>query len=277
MYIADHVLKTSFERLSSTTTNGKTGLERTSALMYFLAFDQLASKALKAKAKVIDLNPDTPRGQYNRSQFAAEYMNLVVVSQSPHAHIYELGKIATDGPVPEKRISANFFTTPLKRATQSASPQAYPKRPAAPLLLLGVEQGNSRWGVTRHVDWRTNLPAFLAGNNSKTPFTDLAIVLCRSHEFSTKKHVTRVELSRAIQSMFSDELTDAWTKHLLVESRRSACPEIMLQATRSAVLQVTSPITQQSEHSTSAVFERSRIVYLERLLAENGIPFAKEQ
>lgn len=276
MYIADNALKASFDRLLSNDPKGKTGLERTSALMYFLAFDALVSRVLASRTKVVDMNPGSAKGQYNRNQFVAQFLNLVVISQAPAAHINELGRVTTEGARPGKRISANFLTTPLKRASQAAQPLDYPRRPS-PLLVLGVAEGGSRWGVTRHAEWKANLASFLADNNSKTPFIDLAVVLSRRHKMTAKRYLDHTDLAKALKALFSDELAAVWEKHLRVESKRAACPEISLQPSESRVLYPPTQSAATQSVRVGKVSERTRIWYLESLLTQKGIPFDKEQ
>ncbi len=272
MYIADDALRASFDRLLSSDPKAKKGLERTSALMYFLAFDALVSRVLASKTDVVDMNPSSANGQYNRNQFVAQYLNLVVISQSPAAHIHKLGSVTTEGARPDKRISANFLTTPLKRASQAAEPNEYPKRPS-PLLVLGVAEGGSRWGVMRHTDWKANLASFLADSNSKTPFTDLAVVLSRRHKMPAKTHLDHTDLTNALKALFSDDLSDVWQKHLRIESKRAACPEISLQPSESRVLYPQAQSATTLNSRVGKISDRNRISYLERLLTQNGIPF----
>jgi hypothetical protein len=275
MYIADKSLKESFQRLRYSKPAGKAGIERTSALMYFLAFDALVSQVIASGSEVVDMNPHSVEGKHNRDQFVAQFLNLVVISKTPASHFKEFGEVTTEGPRPEERISNNFLTTPLKRASQSAEPKDYPSRPS-PLLILGVAAKGSQWGVTRHAEWTKNLVTFLADTNSFTPFTDLAVVLSRRLDLPAGKNVNHADLAESLKALFSDELVAVWTKHLVVESRRSACPQISVQPSESRVLCLPMHRATTQSVRVGKVTDGARIRYLEKLLTQNGIPFDKE-
>jgi len=74
MYLNKCLIEESFLRLSSKKQGGKTTLERTSALMYFLSFDATVKKLTKSP---IDLNPNTANGKNNRSAMELEFVRLL--------------------------------------------------------------------------------------------------------------------------------------------------------------------------------------------------------
>src|SRR5579863_2784899 len=112
MYLSSEQVSVSFKRLSSRKQEGKTHLERTSAFMYFIAFDAVC----KSKGKgPIDFDPDKNEGKSNRKLIELEFTKLVLLNkvQGKITQVSELGKIDHTGKDPEKRISSNFLTVPL--------------------------------------------------------------------------------------------------------------------------------------------------------------------
>lgn len=72
----------------------------------------------------LDLNPDSLEGKDNRKQVEVEYTktDLLEKTRDDFKQVTELGKIDVGGTTPEKRISSNFFTVPLKKASGQKEP-----------------------------------------------------------------------------------------------------------------------------------------------------------
>ena len=229
-YLSQEFVCESFERLSSRNKTGKTHMERTSALMYFLSIDA-AFKYFDVS--ILDLNPDTLDGRNSRKQVELEFTRLVLVGNSHEGirQVTELGKIEDAGSHPEKRISSNFLTVPLKKASNQTTPFYYPNRPKHPLFKMGLAATGKKWGVSLHDNWMSNFLAILTTIKGSTPLLDLAVFVCRdcviddgttdiftALKEQLKKRVTiklaefwiqRIEkeriISRRIQSPFADE------------------------------------------------------------------------
>jgi hypothetical protein len=193
---------------------GKSHLEKTSSLMYFLAFDTLA----KTKDKVIlELSPK----DYVRKEMALEYAKLVMLNKDNDGNmqqVIELGHIEINGTQPEKRISSNFFTVPLKKASGISGGENYPNRPA-PILRLGNISDKIKWGITYHQGWKTNILKFISGMESNTPFTDLAIFVCRNDAFANNITDWEKALCSLINKRFSDKLSSYWCDKINDEKR----------------------------------------------------------
>lgn len=177
-YLSQEFVGKSFARLSSRNIGGKTHMERTSALMYFLSVDA-AFKYFGVSE--MDLNPDILDGKNNRKQVELEFTKLVLVGHAPGKvrQIIELGKIEDSRPHPEKRISSNFLTVPLKRASDQVEPYYYPSRPKCPLFKMGLAATGKKWGISFHENWKANFLAILTTIKGSTPSLDLAIFVCR--------------------------------------------------------------------------------------------------
>lgn len=203
-----------FKRLVSNTKTGKTHLERTSAIFYFLGFDA-AIKFLGGNH--LDLNPDTLAGRDNRKQLAFEFEKLVLISKSPELkQVIELGKITEGGTAPEKRISSNFLTVPLKKASEQKRLFTYPGRPA-PLFKMGSAGTGCNWGLTYFDDWKSNFLKFFIGIKSNTPLIDLSVFVFRDQPFETNGKDLTNNLEEHIKSRFTKGLTDFWIAQIKKE------------------------------------------------------------
>lgn len=215
LYLSDEVIRLSFERLAPISSGGKSPLERTSALMYFLAFDSV----VKARKRCpVDLNPKTSTGQNNRQAMTLEYVKLVKLKSSDDKirQVSTLGRISKGDVDPEKRISSNFFTVPVKKASKSSSVYSYPNRPA-PVLKMGLSATRIEWGVDYHDEWKASLPILLQGLKGSTPFIDLAVFVTRNDRYKEGPVNLVDALSVAIHCRFSDELATYWSKRMVAE------------------------------------------------------------
>lgn len=219
MYFSEEQVSISFKRLASRKrTDGqktKTHLERTSVLMYFLAFD---TRCKGVNLTRLDMDPDRPDGKANREAVALEFAKLVLLDSTLNEikQVLELGKVSGGGKGPAERLSSNFLTVPLKKATEQAEPFFYPKRPrSAPMVRLGQAATGLKWGMEYHQDWPSSLPKLLSEVKASTQFTDLAIFVMRDTRLSGADYIEA--LSNAISSRFSDQLAEFWIEKVKKE------------------------------------------------------------
>lgn len=219
MYFSEEQVSVSFKRLASRKrTDGKktkTHLERTSVLMCFLAFD---ARCKSANLSRLDMNPGKPDGKSNREAIALEFAKLVLLDPTPRKikQVLELGKVSGGGKDPAERLSSNFLTVPLKKATEQSGAFFYPRRPpSAPMIKLGQAATGLKWGMEYHQDWPTSLPKLLSEVKDSTPFTDLAVFVMRDTKLSGSDYVEA--LSNAINARFSDNLAMFWIERIKKE------------------------------------------------------------
>src|SRR5690606_35170148 len=174
--------------------------------MYFLAFDAVCKKVDNT---LLDLNPDKPNGKNNRKAIELEFTKLVLLDRS-HGQIRqvsELGKVDCKSKDPEKRISSNFLTVPLKRASGQAGNFYYPQRPSTPLFKMGPAATGLKWGLKYYEDWMDNLPKLLSEIKDSTPFTDLAIFVFRDASIDAPVSSSLIDVLRPlITARFSEPL-----------------------------------------------------------------------
>jgi hypothetical protein len=270
MFIKADAVKNSYSRLKSNNQSGKSYQEKTSCLMYFLAFDIFAKKQ---NINVIDLKPKS----IERKQLALEYAKLVILGKDPTIgtqQIVELGLVERGNKDPEKRISSNFFTVPLKKASNVSEASDYPNRPA-PILSLGNIRTGIKWGISYHKDWKTNLPKFLSDISGNTPFTDLAIVLSRNNQLPDNSADWQKSLINSINEIFSTALSSYWCDKLKDEKRFAR------HITNDCFFSKSLESINYSSGSTRRVILRTnnkdelieRVLYLEDILNQGNIPF----
>lgn len=218
MYLAREQVALSLRRLasrkSSTEKKSKTHKERTSILMYFLAFDAVC----KAKnCSLLDLNPKKITGQENRKSLELEFAKLVLIKDTLgcKVQVLELGKIEESDKSPETRMSSNFLTVPLKKASEQSTPFHYPRRPNAPVIRMGSAATGHKWGIDYHPEWKTNIGTLLHEVKESTPFTDLAVFTQRDSQFSTNDFTEAI--STAIKKRYTRALADLWLKKIKQE------------------------------------------------------------
>ncbi|MBU0688438.1 MAG: hypothetical protein KJ850_08855 [Gammaproteobacteria bacterium] len=211
-YLSQELVCKSFERLSSRNKTGKTHMERTSALMYFLSVDA-AFKHFDVS--ILDLNPDSFDGKNNRKQVELEFTKLVLVGNSHGVvkQVTELGRIEEAGTHPEKRISSNFLTVPLKKASNQTTPFNYPSRPC-PLFKMGLASTGTQWGVSFHDNWMPNFLAILTTIKGSTPSLDLAVFVCRDCGIDDVAADIFSALEEQLKKKFTKNLADFWIQRM---------------------------------------------------------------
>ena len=179
-FLSPDLILESFNRLSARESDGKKHLERTSALLYFLAFDATCKHF---DVEFLDFAPETSQGKNHRRQFELEFSRLVVLKNTPDSlkQVIELGKINSNGTIPEQRVSSNFFSVPVKKASNGSNPYFYPNRQKAPVFSMGKSATGVHWGVARFEQWQSNFPKLLLGAKSSTPSIDLSLFVIRDH------------------------------------------------------------------------------------------------
>jgi len=277
MYLNPKLVESSFKRLAPVANTGKKPLERTSALMYFLAFDA-ATKRLDCCP--LDLNPRTSNGKTHRDAMALEFVKLVRLKNGADLGIRQvsvLGKIERGGNSPEKRISSNFFTVPVKKASESAKSYNYPNRPS-PLLKMGLAATGLKWGVDYHDSWRNNLPKLLTEMKGNTQFTDLAIFAFRNDSLPEAENA-REALSEALKKRYSEDFAMFWSGRMEAEKVffkhgddpfRSSYQDSLTESMFSAIVGTSDREPLKSMDKESLI---DRIVYLEGLLDAHDIEF----
>jgi hypothetical protein len=246
--------------------------------MYFLAFDA-AVKNLDCRP--LDLNPQSVEGKNNRQAMELEYVKLVQLKPFDDRqvrHVVVLGRIAKGGNSPEKRISSNFFTVPVKKASESAKVYNYPNRPA-PLLKMGLSATHIKWGVDYHNDWKTSLPKLLVELKGNTPFTDLAVFVTRNDLLSDGSVKVHEALSFAIRNRFGEDLATFWAKRMDAEKVFFKHGEDPFRSVYSDPLTMDDLSTEGRANNREALKALDkdvlidRIVYLEGLLDAQDIEY----
>lgn len=274
IYINPELVYVSLKRLGSREQVGKKHLERTSVLMYFLAFDATCNFF---ETKVLDFNPDSLDGKNCRRQFEVEFTKSILLerTQDNLKQVIELGKINVNGTSPEQRISSNFFSVPIKKSSGQKEPYYYPRRPSAPLLKMGFAATGKKWGIEYHDDWQLNMPVFLSDIKEATPFLDLALFICRDCSFDDKAIEIFSVIGGQLKKRFTKKMVDYWVGKIdkeKVMARHIENPFVSYYASLASV------------HKDDAAFPTGyeqmkkvdlidHILYLEKILSANKIKY----
>lgn len=269
-YLNQKLVQESFLRLRQHKKGGKIGIERTSALMCFLAFDALLKKT--GITPPVDLDPEVGTGKTNRDILTREVARLVHLKNgSERFQMLNLGEVTRGGNPPEKRFSSNFLTTGMKKSTTSATAYDYPSRPC-PLLVLGPKATGLTWGIDRHSKWKANLPIFLQGRNTKTPFHDLAIFVLRQRGIESTATTLQEGLVDGLAEIFTPELCAFWKMQISLERVYFGQVESPFQDSVSAPFGDCSWMG-DLQPGNGKNSPESRITYLEGLLRMHHIRF----
>ncbi len=204
-FLSPELISKCFDRLSAREPGGKKHLERTSALLYFLAFDA-ACKHLDTK--ILDLTPGTLTGVKHRRQFEIEFIRLSLLSETPKSlrKVIELGKVELDGAHPKQRISSNFFSVQVKNASNLDDVCLYPNRPPAPVFSMGKVSTGIPWGITRYEQWNSNFQTLLSEVMQSTPNIDLAIFAIRDIPVAQDSKDIFSAINSSLKSKFTVDL-----------------------------------------------------------------------
>lgn len=269
-YLNEKLVQESFLRLRQNEKGGKIGIERTSALMCFLAFDALLKKT--GITPPVDLDPEVGTGKTNRDILTREVARLVQLKNgSEPFQVLSLGEVTRGGNPPEKRFSSNFLTTGMKKATTSATAYDYPSRPC-PVLVLGPKATGLTWGIDRHSEWKTNLPVFMQGRKTKTPFHDLAIFVLRQRGIESTATTLQEGLMDGLAEIFTPELCAFWKTQISLEKVYFGEVDTPFQDSASTPFADCSWMG-DLQPGNGEVSPESRISYLEGLLRMHHIPF----
>jgi hypothetical protein len=266
----------SFKRLLPRDLVGKVHLERSSALMYFLAADA-ACKYFEVD--VLDVDPDKTAGKHARRQLELEFAKLVSL-KSIHGTVRQvtrLGQVDTGGTEPEKRISSNFLTVPVKKASRQSEPMYFPNRPSdSPLLNLGYAATGKKWGIEKHPSWYESFSNLLDHLPANTPLTDLAIFVCRNSRIDKQENSIVHALSQSLSERFSEEVCDWWDLRISKEKTFFSSPQSLFSDSYQCWEDeyVDNTLAGTSDyHKMKKEDLIERILHLESLLTKNSITY----
>ncbi len=273
-YLSPALVLQSFERLREIVPEPKAGQEVTSAIFYLLSFERARHE--RGCESVLCLDPTTPEGARVRMLMRDEFSKLSVLCEHPMPGVFvnapDLGSHACERKSPDKRIGSNFFTVPLKKASQGAAPLDYPNRKHGPLLVLGPLRADSNWCIRRHPDWLETLRQMLAERNSRTPFTDLAIFMFRTTKCPYSSDLSE-SLGELVRSQFCPDFAEDFCSQLMSERQRlSVKDEPFTEAFSNCFKDLVRASVTYSEQADVRSLKK-RIAYLEQLLIANKIPY----
>jgi len=272
-YLAPSLVSKSFERLREIVPEPKAGQEVTSAIFYLLAFER-ARQALGCRA-ILSLNPCTSEGRRARTLMRDEFSKLSILCEHPVPGVFvnapDLGSYACERKSPDKRIGSNFFTVPLKKASQSASAIDYPNRKHGPLLVLGPLQADSKWCIRRHPKWLHTIRQMLAERSTRTPFTDLAVFIFRNAKCAYSSDLPEA-LCELVRSHFCEDFATEFCAQILTERQRLSVKEEPFAEDFANCFKHLADVSANDSQKNDPQVLKARISYLEQLLVAHNIP-----
>lgn len=271
-FLSADLVSKCFSRLSARESGGKKHLERTSALLYFLAFDATCKHF---ETELLDFTPETLQGRNHRKQFELEFARLAVLERTPDSlkQVTELGKVDLNGTSPEQRISSNFFSVPVKKASNRNEAYLYPYRPKAPVLNMGKASTEIPWGVTRYDQWQSNIPKLLSEVKCSTQNIDLAIFAIRDVPIRQESEDVFLVIIESLRSKFTVELCEYFSakfesEKIFANHLNSAFSDRYRTFVDTYVEESTEVNNYKSMKKEDLI---NRIIYLEKLLQKNNI------
>jgi len=243
MFLSNKTLNQAFSELQEAHATRKAGLEKTTALFRFIAFDMLSKKNGSSE---IDFQPD--KEDENRKNLIREYDQICVEGQKS---ISNLGFLCNDGRLGAERVGNDFLTTQLKSASMRKNQGgiSYPSRPDAPILQIGC--GPKYWSIKKAKNWDKNILEFLHDRKTSSPFLCLLIVILRKYDFPGANMGGAVDaLLDKAKECFTEEFVQFMKSKITKEEQtinitwQDKPPEIMLQGLASHGLNESTKLTE---------------------------------
>lgn len=217
MYFTSKGFSHYYKLLNTVKETGKTNLERTSSLVYFLAQDKLQKKY---SVDTIDVSSNSDL----RKEFQNAVKEILAVDTKTNEEVQanHLGVLNIEDSKNSIFIKTgkNFLSTQVYRASTSAETFDYPTRPKnSPILKLGVEYNGSKNTISKHKDWQNNLLTYIDFRKCGQNTLPLIIFLLRD---------SRLEKDMSMKPWVEKELKEIFTEDLsefLLEN--AAFPEKM--------------------------------------------------
>jgi hypothetical protein len=197
MFIAQNTMNAAFLEMKEVVPSPKAGMERTTALFRFLAFNMLFHEELK---DTLDFSPDSTD---MRNRLIGKYDVLAKISDD--SEVSNLGVVSTPGRFGSARIGNDFLTSALKQGSERRQIEGvgYPSRPAP---ILQIACGANFWSVKNHRNWKENIEKLLKGR-SAIPFTNLLIYCLRSVDLGQVSNRAPIKIiTEALKELFPSDV-----------------------------------------------------------------------
>ena len=129
-----------------------------------------------------------------------------------------------------------------------------------------------------HHDWKTNLPVFLQDVTGNSPFTDLAVFVCRNDKFDDDQSNWRAAISFALRRKFTEAVANYWIEK--IESEKLFVRHLQNVTFFSLELQDANLCTGASRKVVLRGLKKddliNHILYLEDLLDKHSVPYSKQ-
>lgn len=203
MYFSAHIFSKYYKLLGTQQQEGKTNLERTSILLYFLAIDRIQKEN---DIDVIDVNKDSVL----RRKFMDSVTEISVfyTKDEKEYQANYLGEVNHDNNKMAVKAGKNFLSTQVNHAEKVNDPVDYPTRPKdSAILKLGYDTNNGKTGIKKHYNWKEHIMTFINFRFCGDDTFPLIVFLLRDVDFDIEKNFEE-NVTEEIYKEYTEELAD---------------------------------------------------------------------
>lgn len=196
--------------------------EETSALFYFFAGAATARECRLSFGVGIDLSTKTSKSHLDTFlRFFRIFSQVGGEVGGEYKLITKLGCISSSAKSADSAARSNFLSTIVERASKGAKDGSeYPSRPrGGQVMIAGSSIVGSRKTIRLHPRWQSGLAILMAGRESKTPWTDLCIVLFRAYPVNGTSTGLTSFLVEKVTNLLDPEISGFLVKALKAEGK----------------------------------------------------------
>lgn len=212
------IASTSLSSLSKRRTSTGNNKEETSAILYFFSLAATARECGRNFSSGINLSHESR--QKERERFLRHFRIFSSVGKDGKV-ISQFGCLTSSSKTPNYIANSNFLSTIINRASKGlAKGSDYPSRPiGGQIITSGCPIDGSRISAQSHSQWREGLHKLMAGRETKSPWTDLCVVLFRAYPVDSKHRSLTDFLVVSAEVIFDPEVSSFLAKHLRAEAK----------------------------------------------------------
>jgi hypothetical protein len=241
--------------------------EETSAIFYFFAASATAKECQVSFANGINLSAKS--ASHQRDTFLRYFRIFSQIGRTDKL-INKLGTISSSAKSADYTARSNFLSTIIQRAANGPKGGIeYPARPrGGQIMIAGVTASVDRLAIRLHERWQSGLSKLLAGRESKTPWTDLCIILFRSYPINNMPVNLTAFLMEHSVKILDEETATFMTKALKAEEKALPNTSWITKTTGADPLEFTNLAIQAGRNPLEQA--KLRIILLEEFIRSKG-------
>lgn len=218
MFITPSIASTSLSSLSKRRTSAGNNKEETSAILYFFSLAATARECERNFSSGINLSHESRLKE--RDRFLRFFRIFSAVGNGGKV-ISQFGSLTSSPKTSNYIANSNFLSTIINRAAKGGTKGSdYPSRPlGGQIITSGCPIDDSRISAKSHLQWKEGLHKLMAGRESKSPWTDLCVVLFRSYQVDSRYRSLTEFLVGSAEAIFDPEVSAFLVRHLKAEAK----------------------------------------------------------